>query len=98
MLLPAVLFDAVVSSNNQCTRSLRAIPTMHQIYTSPPGATLAVKVLESKESLLNAVWLPNSMASPPKYNHYNRHPQDKRDVPGDEEEDEEYFVEFGAFC
>jgi hypothetical protein len=88
-LLPAILFDAVASSSDQCARSLRAIATMHQTYTSLPGATLAIKILESKEPLLNADWFPNSMAGPSKYSHPNRHQQDKRDMTNDEEEDEE---------
>ncbi|KAH5442970.1 hypothetical protein HBI23_168910 [Parastagonospora nodorum] len=83
-LLPAILYEAVTSSSDQCARSLSAVATMHQIYTLLPGATLAIKILESKEPLLNAVWLPNSIAGPSNYSHLNRHKQDKRDVTDDQ--------------
>lgn len=86
-LLPAVLSDAITSTSDQCARSLRAVACIHQIYASLPGATLAIKILESKQSLSNADWLPITMASPSRP---NRQQQDVCDLTIDEDEDERY--------
>jgi hypothetical protein len=91
-LLPAILFDAMASSSDQCGRSLQAVATIHQVYESLPGATIAIKVLEFKGSLFNANWLPSSTTGIPLWIRQDQSEQSERTVRHGEEayeEDEE---------
>jgi hypothetical protein len=89
-LLPPILFDAVASSSDQFARSLRAIATMHQVYTSLPSATLAIKILESNSSLYNADWLPKSTAGPSKRDRQERYWENERTGTRTNKENEAY--------
>lgn len=55
------------------------------VYASLPGATLAIKILESKISLFNAYWLPNNTAGFPQGNRPERW-QKKGDATNDDED------------
>lgn len=60
-MLPYIFFDAVQSSTEGFSESLRAIATIHQIYEPLPGATLAIKLLELDYPLYDAYWVQFNM-------------------------------------
>lgn len=84
-LLPYIFFDAVQSSGAHCARSLKAIATMHQVYTPLPETTHAIKILELTFPLSEANWVPHDSSDTYVTSRASQNQETKSDLTDDEE-------------